>query len=199
MLLATWCVLGGVDDRVMVDTLARSAEAVLADLEPYARVASRGYARVVFLGSGPLAGLAHEAALKLLELTAGRVISYFDTALGFRHGPKSVVDEQTLVVVFRSTDPYTGRYDDDIAAELRATAGPDVIMVATDPARARTGDWVLAGAGGLAEVPLAALYAVAAQLLGLHVSVALGCTPDNPFPTGEVNRVVEGVTVHPLA
>jgi tagatose-6-phosphate ketose/aldose isomerase len=32
----------------------------------------------------------------------------------------------------------------------------------------------------------------------LHFSLALGCTPDNPFPGGEVNRVVQGAIMHPL-
>ena len=39
---------------------------------------------------------------------------------------------------------------------------------------------------------------VVAQLLGLAFSIALGMTPDNPFPDGSVNRVVRGVTIHPL-
>ena len=28
-------------------------------------------------------------------------------------------------------------------------------------------------------------------------SLSLGITPDNPCPTGEVNRVVKGVTLYP--
>jgi tagatose-6-phosphate ketose/aldose isomerase len=46
---------------------------------------------------------------------------------------------------------------------------------------------------------LAVAYIVIAQLLGLSFSVTLGLTPDNPFPNGTVNRVVKGVTIHPLA
>ena len=45
---------------------------------------------------------------------------------------------------------------------------------------------------------LALPFVLLAQLLALHTSVRLGRTPDNPFPTGEVNRVVQGVTIHPL-
>lgn len=45
-------------------------------------------------------GLAQEAALKMLELTAGKVVASFDTPLGFRHGPKSIVNKETLVVMF---------------------------------------------------------------------------------------------------
>jgi tagatose-6-phosphate ketose/aldose isomerase len=53
----------------------------------------------------------------------------------------------------------------------------------------------------LAAQPDAALalpFLLVGQLLALHMSLALGITPDNPFPAGEVNRVVEGVTVYPL-
>jgi tagatose-6-phosphate ketose/aldose isomerase len=48
------------------------------------------------------------------------------------------------------------------------------------------------------DVLLALPFVVIAQLVALRFSLALGRTPDNPFPAGEVNRVVQGVTVHPL-
>ena len=85
--------------------------------------------RFVYLGSGSLEGLAHESALKMLELTAGEVVTYFDSPLGFRHGPKSALDGDTLAVVYVSTDPYTRRYDLDIIAEIRAQLGQDAVVV----------------------------------------------------------------------
>ena len=36
-----------------------------------------------------------------------------------------------------------------------------------------------------------------AQTLAVLKSLSLGITPDNPCPTGEVNRVVKGVTLYP--
>ena len=36
-----------------------------------------------------------------------------------------------------------------------------------------------------------------AQTLAVMKSLSLGITPDNPCPTGEVNRVVKGVTLYP--
>ena len=36
-----------------------------------------------------------------------------------------------------------------------------------------------------------------AQTIALMKSLSLGITPDNPCPTGEVNRVVKGVTLYP--
>jgi tagatose-6-phosphate ketose/aldose isomerase len=77
------------------------------------------FERVVYLGSNELKGLAREAALKMLELTDGRVVSLAEAPLGFRHGPKTVVNGSTLVVVFLSNDAHTRRYDLDLLAELR--------------------------------------------------------------------------------
>ncbi|XNM79562.1 SIS domain-containing protein [Escherichia coli] len=69
-----------------------------------------GYApwkRIVYLGSGGLQGAARQSALKVLELTAGKLAAFYDSPTGFRHGPKSLVDDETLVVVFVSSHPYT--------------------------------------------------------------------------------------------
>ncbi len=166
-----------------------------------AELARRDFDRVVYLGSGPLTGLAQEAALKLLELTAGRIVGLFDSSLGFRHGPKSVLDDETLVIVFVSSDGYTRQYDLDILTELVATPGEHrVVAVASEPlAVDGATTWVLPDAAGLDDAALALPYAVFAQSLALGQSLRLGLMPDNPFPSGDVNRVVQGVTIHPLA
>ncbi len=162
-------------------------------------LSARGYHRVVYLGSGALTGLAHESALKLLELTAGQTVTYFDSALGFRHGPKSVLDERSLAVIYLSNDSYTRLYDEDIAQELRETLGRDnVLLIGARPSRrlGQFGGQVLDlddGEDALVSLP----FVVYAQTLGLQFALALGSTPDNPFPSGEVNRVVQGVTIHP--
>jgi len=182
-----------------VERLAAAAEHLLRRGGDVGRaVAGRRHERVVHLGSGPLKGLARESALKLLELTAGRVATWFDSPLGFRHGPKAVVDGRTLVVVHLSADPYTRQYDEDIVTELRASMPAGSVLTVTP------GD-IGTGPGGPPADPLADLddatrgivMVVFAQLLALHLSLAHGLTPDNPFPSGEVNRVVAGVTIHP--
>ena len=65
----------------------------------------------------------------MLELTAGQVVSYFDTSLGFRHGPKAVLNDRTLAVVFLSNDAYTRRYDEDIVTELGQALGQQHVLV----------------------------------------------------------------------
>jgi tagatose-6-phosphate ketose/aldose isomerase len=200
MVLSSLLILTGEHDAA-VDALAAAASAILPSRkDAIGGLAERGYTRVVYLGSGPLTGLARESALKLLELTAGRVVTYFDSALGFRHGPKAVLDDETLVLVYVSSDPYTRQYDVDIISELRTTQKPEsVIAIASEPLPASVGEsWLLPELAGLDDAFLAVGYVVVAQLLGLSFALKLGTTPDNPFPGGDVNRVVKGVTIHPL-
>src|SRR3954452_10609 len=189
-------------DADVVERLARAGEQVLTTrAEACRELADRGYERIVYLGSGPLKGLARESALKMLELSAGRVATWFDSPLGFRHGPKSFLDERTLVVVYVSNDPYTRQYDLDIVTELRAARPTeDVLAIGAVPDERLSGEgsWLLTGVEDVDDVHLALPLVVVAQLLALHVSLALGKTPDNPFPDNAVNRVVQGVTIHPV-
>lgn len=202
MTLAALLALGDGGDRQLGEQLAQVGEHVLIHRDTDARaLAQRGYRRIVYLGSGALTGLARESALKVLELTAGELVASGDAPLAFRHGPKAVLDDTTLVVVYLSNDPHTRAYDLDLLAELRAAQGTEHVVTVTAehhdlPRDAST--WVLPGATDLHDAALALPAVVCAQLIGLHASLALGRTPDNPFPSGEVNRVVQGVTLHPL-
>ncbi|HEX4790216.1 MAG TPA: hypothetical protein VH372_17245, partial [Actinospica sp.] len=197
------------DEQAVVEALARGAEQLLAQEQRIAALAGNVPHRVVYLGGGPLAGLARESALKLLELTAGHVVAYFDSSLGFRHGPKAVLDGDSVAVVYRSADPYSGAYDEDIVRELRSSLGANRVLTVSAAgsapnaeASAETStastDYLLEGLETLDDAYLAVAYVVFAQLFALYCSAALGLTPDNPFPDGNVNRVVKGVTIHPL-
>jgi tagatose-6-phosphate ketose/aldose isomerase len=104
-------------------------------------------------------------------------------------------------VVYLSNDAYTRRYDEDIAEELRAAIGSDNVLVVAGrdgDSSADTNAWRIGGLHDLNDAALALPLAVIAQVLALQFSLELGRTPDNPFPDGEVNRVVQGVTIHPL-
>ncbi|MBB3951313.1 SIS domain-containing protein [Aureimonas jatrophae] len=186
-----------------IDQLARSTEEVLSRRPAEAQnLMARRFDRIVYLGSGILRAMAEEAALKILELTGGQTLSYHDTPLGFRHGPKSLLDDRTLVVVLVSSDPYARLYDLDILAEMRDQLGDDrVVAFSPEPLpRVTCPVWEIAAGSSQAagDWPLVLPYLAAAQLIALQASLAAGRTPDNPFPSGEVNRVVQGVTIHPL-
>ncbi len=157
------------------------------------------YDRIVYLGSGSLAGLTREAQLKVLELTAGKIATVFDSSMGFRHGPKSFVDNKTLVFDFVNNDPYTRQYDidileevhaDDIAAQVAAIAQPGAIKFT-----GKTFEFA-ACKTLLPDGYLALADVMFAQTVALHSSIKVGNTPDTPSPTGTVNRVVKGVTIH---
>jgi tagatose-6-phosphate ketose/aldose isomerase len=196
MMLAALRVLGGCQD---LNSLADVAAATLPELAKRAEaLVAEGADRFVYLGSGPFTGLARESALKLLELTAGRVVSYFDSSMGFRHGPKSVLTDSTVALVYLSNDAYTRRYDLDIVRELRQTLPEGRVIAIGCRDDAAEEDWVFPSLGALPDATVAPVLLLAAQHVALAQSVALGLHPDNPFPANEVNRVVKGVTIHEL-
>jgi tagatose-6-phosphate ketose/aldose isomerase len=160
-----------------------------------------GFDRIVYLGGNGLHGLAREAALKMLELTDGQVIATHETPLGFRHGPKTIVNDATLVVMFISNDPLVRAYDLDLLRELRADGqARRVFAIGGKAGDAGTGvDLVIAGLDSADEFGTIAPFVVIAQLLALRRSASLALTPDQPSRSGTVNRVVRGVVIHPLA
>jgi predicted NBD/HSP70 family sugar kinase/fructoselysine-6-P-deglycase FrlB-like protein len=148
--------------------------------------------RAVFLGGGELLGAAHECALKVLELTAGRVAAFWESPLGFRHGPKSLIDAGTRIIVLLSTDDYARQYDMDVVEELRRQYAPEQILtVGPEGTRA---DMTFSPVDCGWAVPL---YVIPGQLLGVYWSNRLGIQVDNPFPEGNLSRVVNGVTIYP--
>lgn len=161
-----------------------------------ATLAQQPFDRVIYLASGPLEALAREAALKVLELTAGRVLAMANTPLGFRHGPKSTLNGNTLVVMLRSAQPLARRYEQDLLDELRGDGiAGRVLSVGPQSDIGGNDDFTL-NVPPLADAWLAPAWLTFAQLFALYRSAALGLTPDNPFPDGTVNRVVKGVTIH---
>ena len=165
-------------------------------------VESFPFKRIVYLGNEALKGTAQESALKMLELTSGQVVTMHDSPMGFRHGPKSVIDDDTLVVVYVSDDPYLRKYELDLLKEVGSQRKKNqVAVVCNTPcqeARAWVDHLVTIGTGERLDNSLLAMeYVLFAQTMGVLKSLALGITPDNPCPTGEVNRVVTGVTLYP--
>ena len=158
--------------------------------------------RIVYLGSNCLKGIAQESALKMLELTAGRVVTMYDTPLGFRHGPKSIIDDNTITVVYLSDNAYTRQYEIDLIKEMSGQRKGNkivAVMSKADDAVAALVDYtVVYDQEGENENALLGLdYILFAQTLAVLKSLSMGITPDNPCPTGEVNRVVKGVTLYP--
>ena len=196
MLLAALVLFSG-SGRPAIEAVADAAERVIGtQWEHLESVAARSYRRIVYLGSGAFTPLAQEAALKLLELTAGQIVSFHDSPLGFRHGPKAILNDETLAVVFVSADPYTRRYDLDIVTELKRALRDEQVLVVTAGDGAGQNIVHLDGLEELDDGFGAVAAIVPAQILALSCALEVGTTPDNPFPNGDVNRVVRGVRIH---
>ena len=157
--------------------------------------------RLIFLGSNALWGAARESALKILEMTAGAIPTMAETALGFRHGPKSLIDADTAVIIFASNDAYTQQFDRDIAVEVLNSRARTVLVISSPAFLARYPELA---EHGLATFPdeapdevAACLAVIHAQLLGLRAAMDRAISADNPCPSGDVNRVVQGVTLYP--
>lgn len=186
--------------------LARVKKAVERIFDAYSffdgLVSEYPYERIVFLGTAELKGIAQESALKTLELSAGRVEAMYDSPMGFRHGPKSVVNDSTLTVIYLSDDGNTRRYEMDLVREMAAERKANRILAVSntedEQLRALGIDVFCTQAGVKLEPAFLGLqYVVIAQLIALLKSRSLGIAADDPCPTGEVNRVVKGVTIYP--
>ncbi|SCY44135.1 SIS domain-containing protein [Alkaliphilus peptidifermentans] len=168
-------------------------------------LAQSNFNRGIYLGSSCLKGLAQEASLKMLELTAGSVNTDSNSALGFRHGPKSVVNEETVVVFCISSDAYTRQYELDLLKEMASENKAQKLICFTpiddEEVRSLADLTIFIGEGIEKEIDDVILLfpnVLIAQMLAFQKAITLGITPDNPCPSGTVNRVVKGVVIYPF-
>lgn len=194
------------ENAALVRKIADCGERILAENHGLSDLAASDAERFVFLGSGGLGGFAQETCLKFLELTSGKIVAVSESTMGFRHGPKSIINDRTVVVEFISNDPYTRQYDLDLLRELKNDGGKfKVIAVASakDQEIASLADQLLVVDPAAAspwgnDAYMALGYVLFDHILAVAASMAQQVTPDNPRPDGTVNRVVKGVTIHPL-
>lgn len=189
-----------------VENLSASVERFIENnIDKISNLTDEDFERIIYLGSGTSKGIARESALKVLELTAGIVNASYDTPLGFRHGPKSVINDKSITTIYISNDKYTRLYDIDLAKEILAhRKGDKVALVGCDIENSlkEKADYAFDlekinyTVGNEALLPLQQI--VFGQILSFLKSENLGITPDNPCPTGEVNRVVQGVVIYNL-
>lgn len=164
-------------------------------------IAEMNFGRMVFLGSGPLMGIAHESHLKVQELTDGQVICKFDSFLGFRHGPKAVVNNDTIVVYLFSNSSCTKRYELDLVQSVKLTrAGEKSVAIGnTYDEEEFKFDFSIQFPGGTMDIPenfLSVFYILPAQIIGFYKSLSLGLSPDLPSKSNAISRVVQGVKIY---
>ncbi|CAK7192889.1 D-galactosamine-6-phosphate deaminase AgaS [Commensalibacter sp. Nvir] len=151
--------------------------------------------RAIFLGSGSLLGVARESALKVLELTKGKIATLWESSLGFRHGPKSIISDKTIIFANLSLNPYTQLYDLDMINELK-TQFPDITLITLGSITTKA-DIIFNPVYN--DCWSSVLYVLTPQLAAAHWGLKLGIHIDTPFAGGELNRVVSGVKIYPYA
>ncbi|MHA2847499.1 SIS domain-containing protein [Vibrio harveyi] len=201
MLMSTLTLFGGQSPKQwheQIEVVAALCEAKLEQWESAIKaLASHPYERLIVIGSGGFAGLAREASLKSLELSAGKVMTAFDSSLGFRHGPKFTINDKAVVIQLLSSDAYTRGYDLDLFNEIRRDK-QSLAHIALTELSLNEDDVFEFGRLDLGDQWLCFPFILFCQMLAFEKSLQLGFGPDNPCPTGEVNRVVQGVTIYPF-
>ena len=183
-----------------VEELIHLSEQILEKDRAVKEVVDLDFERMIYLGAGPFFGLAHEAQLKILELTAGKIATMYESPVGFRHGPKSLINDKTLVLVFGSIDPYTRQYDLDLVREVAGDRIARQVVLLTDQATGieHVREVLVESSADSLDIYRAFPYIIYGQLISLLTSLKVQNRPDTPSPTGTVNRVVQGVIIHPF-
>lgn len=140
-------------------------------------VQSRTFADYVFLGQGPLFGIASEGQLKIKEMSCSYA-QVFHT-LEFRHGPKAIVGPETLITFLLSERGYGPELE--VLEEIKGLGATTLVIAnkADDDAR-RQADFLVELKLESPECARLAAYLVTCQLLGLYTGLKKGYDIDRP-------------------
>ncbi len=202
LLMARLDEVEGLKNQINLLALYAKRQFVLADVT-FKKAVSLNIERVVFLGSGYYMGLAREAHLKLQELTDGKLICTFDSFLGFRHGPKAIVNDKTLMFYFFSNNEYVRHYEIDMVNSMGDDVKPVyTIGISENILEVKGVDQLITFAQNNEKVDecfLMLAELVSAQLFSYYKSVHEGLDPDSPSVNGAIHRVVQGVKIYSFA
>ncbi len=179
------------------DNLSKYSDAVHHIQENIHMLEELSFKRIIYLGSGVMKGIAQESSLKFLELTQGIIPTFFNDILGFRHGPKSILNKESAVLVLRSSNSHSRKYEQDLIEELKNENRIKLILELDYKGINKNQNLKLFINTNLNdEIWIGVYYIYFAQLFAIMKSLSLNIDPDNPCPSGEVNRVVKGVRIH---
>lgn len=164
-------------------------------------IASLKFNRAIFLGSGPLFGIAHESHLKVQELSDGQVIGKFDSFLGFRHGPRAVVNDSTLITYLLAFNGHVKQYEIDLIRSINESPSNAVnVCIGSDiNSQGLTMDYIIDFPECISNIPeefYSVFYVLPAQIIGFFKSLQLRLEPDSPSKAGVISRVVQGVKIY---
>jgi glucosamine--fructose-6-phosphate aminotransferase (isomerizing) len=165
--------------------LPDAARRIMSDYEETAQQLGErpNVQRFTFLGSGPYYGLACEAMLKMKEMSLAASEAFH--FLEFRHGPKSTVGPDMLVVGLVSE--AARRQELAVLAEMQQL-GAQLLVIAESGDGLPTGD-VVELRSGLNDLARAPLYLPLLQLMAYYKALSNGLNPDRPTNLESVVRL----------
>lgn len=190
-----------VEYEALLAHLRAAAAALLISGFPLAeKLADLGLPRLCLVGTGPLAAVATESALKVLEMSAGQVKTMSETTLGLRHGPMAALDSGTIFICFASSDARRLGYAADLMREISTKEITAVRVVIGPRSSSRTFDSLCDEYLPIeAEIPDAyrpIVDVLFGQVLALCTSMHHKLKPDSPSPGGVINRVVQEFAIY---
>jgi len=179
---------GRADYQIELKALPTYGTRVMKESHPFIqrKAEDERYAQFFFLGSGGYYGLACEASLKMKEMSLSQAEPFH--SLEFRHGPKSMVDEHSLVIALLSDSAMS--YEVPLLAELKGYGGQVLALVERGSKDELGGvDYVIPLHSGLSELARGLLFMPPLQLLGYYRAMAKGLNPDRPAHLDPVVRL----------
>jgi glucosamine--fructose-6-phosphate aminotransferase (isomerizing) len=170
------------DRREVSDGLRRLPEAVQSVLDGLNAkveelVEAGAFALYVFLGQGPLFGIASEGQLKIEEMSCSYA-QVFHT-LEFRHGPKALVGPETIIIFLLSESGYNA--EREVLGEMKALGATTLVIAnKADAVTRECADFLVELKLEVPECARLAGYLITCQLLGLYTGLKKGYDVDNP-------------------
>jgi len=140
----------------------------------------------VYLGMGPMTGLSQEACLKIKEMS--NVWTEAFGTLEFRHGPKSIIENGSLVVLLLSEQGRS--YELRVAEEMKEYGAKVVILTAEAGEDTAFADYVLETRGRTSsDDARCTLYLPLLQYLGYYTALKKNVNPDEPRNLTQVVKI----------
>lgn len=144
------------------------------------------FTKTIYLGMGSYFGIAQEACLKIKEMSYIWTESY--GTLEFRHGPKSIVEPGSLVILLLSETARS--YEVKVAEEMKAYGAYVLILTSRVDEDTAFADSVFEiGGADVSDEARAVMYLPLLQYLGFWTAVNKGVDPDEPRNLTQVVKI----------
>ncbi|MFC7681615.1 SIS domain-containing protein [Paenibacillus sp. GCM10028914] len=147
---------------------------------------SNHFTKTIYLGMGSYFGIAQEACLKLKEMSYTWTESY--GTLEFRHGPKSIVEPGTLVILLLSETARS--YELKVAEEMKGYGAHVLVLTSREGEDTAFADSVFEiGGADVSDEARAVMYLPLLHYVGFWTAVNKGVDPDEPRNLTQVVKI----------